>query len=76
MASEYHHGDMDIHEQKATYEAFGTLTKWGCLIIAVAITMATLWFCTDAGFFGGLVPGLILLVLGLVFLRSKPAADH
>lgn len=76
MASEYHRGDMDIHEQEATYDAFMGLTKWGSLAIAVALVMLTLWFCTPAGFLGGLIPGLVLLVLGIVFLREKKSAGH
>jgi hypothetical protein len=76
MASEYHHGDQDISEQEATYVAFGSFTKWGCLFIAVALVMNTIWFCTDMGFFGGAIPGVILLVLGIVFFRGKPAQSH
>jgi hypothetical protein len=73
MASEYHRGDMDISEQAATYKAFGSMSAWGSLIIATGIFMATLWFCTDAGFFGGLIPGVVLCAVGAVFLSRKPA---
>lgn len=74
MASEYHRGDMDISEQEATYAAFGSFSKWGSLIIATALLMATLWFCTPAGFFGGLIPGIVVFALGVFLLRDKPAA--
>ena len=57
MASEYHRGDMDIHEQTATYEAFGVFTKWGSLAVAVGLLMLVLWFCTPAGFLGGFITG-------------------
>lgn len=73
MASEYHRGEMDISEQKATYEGFNKMSAWGSLIIATGILMATLWFCTPAGFFGGLIPGAILFIAGSVFLSRKPA---
>ncbi len=76
MASEYHRGEMDISEQTATYHAVMGLTKWGSLALAVALLMLTLWFCTPAGFIGGLVPGLVLLVAGIALLREKKGGGH
>lgn len=76
MASEYHRGEMDISEQTSTYHAVMGLTKWGSLAIATAILMLTLWFCTPAGFFGGLIPGVVLAVLGVALLREKKAGGH
>jgi thiamine transporter ThiT len=76
QSSDYHPGDQNITEQVATYHLFGGLSKWGSLAVAVLVLMLTLWFCLGAGFLGGLLPGLALLVLGVVFLRSKPAQDH
>jgi thiamine transporter ThiT len=75
-AADYHHGDQDISEQVASYRAFGALSKYGSLVIGVLVLMLSLWFCVGAGFLGGLIPGLVLLALGLFFLRSKPAQDH
>jgi hypothetical protein len=46
MAGDYQRGEMDIHEQSATFEAFGKMTKWGSLAIAVLLLTITLWFCT------------------------------
>ncbi len=76
MAGDYHRGEMDIHEQSATFEAFGKMTKWGSLAVAVLLLTITLWFCTPAGFIGGVIPGIVLAVLGVVFLREKPASAH
>lgn len=76
MAGDYHRGEMDIHEQSATFEAFGKMTKWGSLAIATLLLTITLWFCTSAGFVGGVIPGIVLAVLGVVFLREKPATTH
>lgn len=73
---DYHRGEMDISEQKNTYAAFGEMSKWGSLVTAVGVLMLTLWFCTPAGFFGGLIPGVVLMVLGIVFLRSGPSHGH
>jgi hypothetical protein len=76
MAGDYQRGEMDIHEQSATFEAFGKMTKWGSLAVSVLLLTITLWFCTAAGFLGGLIPGIGLAVLGVVFLREKPASAH
>jgi hypothetical protein len=76
MAGDYQRGEMDIHEQSATFEAFGKMTKWGSLAIASLLLTITLWFCTPAGFIGGVIPGVVLAVLGVVFLREKPVSAH
>jgi thiamine transporter ThiT len=76
MAGDYHRGEMDIHEQSATYAAFGNMAKWGSLAIAVLLLTITLWFCTPAGFVGGVIPGIVLLAAGIFFLREKPASAH
>lgn len=70
MASEYHRGEMDIHEQDATYKAFMAMTKWGCLALAALLTLIVIWFCTPLGFFTGLGVAIVLTVLGIVFLRD------
>jgi thiamine transporter ThiT len=76
MASEYHRGEMDISEQTATYHAVMGMTKWGSLALAVALLMLTLWFCTPAGFLGGLIPGVVLAAAGIFFLREKKGGGH
>ncbi|MDB5470890.1 MAG: cytochrome oxidase subunit [Caulobacter sp.] len=76
MADDYHRGEMDIHEQVATYHAVMGMTKWGCLALAVAILALVMWFCTPVGFIGGAIPALVLLVLGIVFLREKKGGGH
>jgi hypothetical protein len=76
MAGDYHRGEMDIQEQAATYSAFGAMTKWGSLAISVLLLMITIWFCTPMGFIGGLIPGVLLAVLGVVLLREKPGSSH
>jgi hypothetical protein len=73
---EYHRGEMDIREQAHTYEMFGELSKWGSLLTAVAVLVLTLWFCTNVGFFGGAIPGVVLLVAGIFFLRKGPSESH
>jgi thiamine transporter ThiT len=75
-AHDYHSGDQDITEQQATFSLFGKLMKWASLSIAVLLVMLVLWFCVGAGFFGGLIPGLVVLAAGIYFLRSKPEESH
>ncbi|HAE25777.1 MULTISPECIES: aa3-type cytochrome c oxidase subunit IV [Hyphomonas] len=41
-ASEYHHGDMDIHDQEATWDGFIKGTTWGSLILALILGHAVL----------------------------------
>ena len=74
MAAEghdYHRGDMDIREQANTFHAFGALTKWLSLATAVILLTLTLWFATDAGFFGGLITGVVVLAIGIWVLRER-----
>lgn len=73
---DYTQGDQDISEQLATFSAFGKMVKWGSLAVAVLLVMLVLWFCVQAGFLAGAGAGFVLAVVGVVFLRSKPAAEH
>jgi energy-converting hydrogenase Eha subunit B len=66
-------GDMDIREQRSTWEFFMGLTKWGSLFVAVLVLFLTLWFCADAGFFGALVASVIATAAGVALLRKR---DH
>jgi hypothetical protein len=75
-AHEYHPGEMDIREQVATFDAFGKMVKWGSLGIAALLLFLVLWFCVGAGFFGGLIPAVILVAAGIFFLRSGPDQGH
>jgi hypothetical protein len=52
------------------------MTKWGSLALVTAILMLTLWFCTPAGFLGGLVPGVVLAAAGVLLLREKKSGGH
>jgi thiamine transporter ThiT len=71
QAADYHRGDMDIREQVSSFHLFMALTKWGSLYLAAGLILLTLWFCTTAGFLGGLVTALVILVLGVMLLREK-----
>ena len=70
QASDYHRGDMDIHEQAATYNLVMALTKWGSLTIGSLVLILVLWFCTSAGFVGALATGVVVAALGIFILRD------
>jgi hypothetical protein len=75
-ASTYHRGEMDIHEQVSTFQLVMGMTKWGSLAVASGLLFLTLWFCTGAGFLGGLVTAGVVLALGIFVLRGGKGAAH
>jgi hypothetical protein len=75
-AAEYHRGDMDIHEQVSTFHLVMGITKWGSMVLAATVAFLTLWFCTGAGFLGALFTAVVIVALGVTFLRSRPEAGH
>jgi aa3 type cytochrome c oxidase subunit IV len=74
-ASEYHRGEMDIHEQVSTFHLVMNITKWGSLVIAAALLTLVIWFCTSAGFLSGVISGAVVLTLGILVLRRGDAAE-
>jgi hypothetical protein len=76
QASDYHRGEMDIHEQVSTFHLVMGLTKWGSLVIAAFVLFITLWFCTSAGFLGGLISAVVVFAIGVLLLRGGKAEGH
>ena len=76
MASEYHRGDMDIHEQTATYHLFVMMAKWGSLALAALLIFLVLAFCTPTSFLGALGVGVIVVVAGFFVLRQHGDEEH
>ena len=70
----YEHGSMEIEEQKATWELFGALTKWGSLAVAAIVLLLTVWFMPNGGFVPAALSAIVVSVVGWWFLRDKPAA--
>jgi len=75
-ASEYHRGEMDIHEQASTFHLVMGVSKWASLVIAAGVLFLTLWFCTTAGFGTALISAVILLAIGVFALRQGTASAH
>ena len=72
--SDYHRGDQDTSDHKATYALFMNLTKWGSLLIAALLVLVVVWFCTPAGFTPGLISAVVVAVIGWLALKKKPGA--
>jgi hypothetical protein len=70
-ASDYVHGEMPVDEHDRTFHGFIKLTKWGSLYLASALLLLTLWFCTPAGFFAGLIGAIVMIGLGTLVLSEK-----
>jgi type IV secretory pathway TrbL component len=58
--------ELQAHEQ--TYHVFSIFLRWSMVVLAVALTSLTLWFATPAGFWAGLIAGIVLFALGYWFL--------
>ena len=71
-AKEFHHGDQDPETKQETYSAFMEMTKWACVVLAATLSLLVIWFCTPLGFLPGAIVAVILLVLGFMFLGTKP----
>jgi len=67
-------GEMPIAEQAKTFQSVMGLFKWGSLAAAAAMILLVMWFCTPAGFVPGLIVAVIVLALGIAFLRAKKGA--
>ncbi len=72
--SDYTRGQMDIHQQQASFDGFVKMTKWGSLIVAVVVLFSAIMFCTSAGFLGAAIPAVVLAALGVFLLRDGGSA--
>jgi hypothetical protein len=74
-AEAYVHGSMTIEEQRATWDMFMGLTKWGSLAVAAVLLLLTLWFMPGGSLVTGLIGAVVLSAAGWFMLKS-PKADH
>ena len=73
---DYSRGTMEIDEQKATFDIFIGLVKWGSLLIAALLLFLSVWFGTEAGFLGAALPAVVVFVGGWFLLRKKNQSDR
>lgn len=67
---EYHRGEMEIGEQRSTYQVFMGLSKWGSLAVAAVVLWATVTFAVGAGLMVGTLSAVVFVVIGFFLLRS------
>ncbi|MBB5745941.1 aa3-type cytochrome c oxidase subunit IV [Brevundimonas variabilis] len=73
-ANAYLRGSMEINEQAATWALVMNLMKWGALVISSVLLMLVLWFQPGGSFITGAIAAGVLLVGGVLFLRSGAKA--
>jgi len=65
-------GDMNIEDQRGTFQAFLNITLWSCGLIAQAVALLTFAFAIGAGWWPGLFAFVAIGVgLGLFFRMSS-----
>jgi hypothetical protein len=74
--TEYHHGQQNPATQIADFRWFASATKWFSLNAGALVLFLTLWFCTSVGFLAALVSAVIVLAIGIAFLRNKSRPVH
>jgi hypothetical protein len=75
-SDEYHHGQQNPATQIADFRLFAAAAKWISLFGGTLILVLTLWFCTSVGFLGAFATGIIVLAIGISFLRNKSRPVH
>jgi len=61
-------GKPDLLAHERTYHGFSILLRWCMLGLATVIPTLTLWFATPAGFWGGLIAGIVVFAVGYMIL--------
>lgn len=61
-------GKPDLLAHERTYHGFSILLRWCMLGLATVIPTLTLWFATPAGFWGGLIAGIVVFAVGYAIL--------
>lgn len=72
--------DPELASHAASYHHFMLGVKWVAIHLAAGLTFATLWFATPAGFFGGLIVGVVVYAVGVwamnAFLAHSTESDN
>lgn len=71
MAQSGAHGNMDIQDQKATFQGFLMATVWMSGLVVQTVALLTLAFAIGAGWWAGFVAAVLIgVVLGFAFRLS------
>ena len=70
---DYHRGEMDIAEQRSTFDLVMGITKWGSLFVAAVVLFFTLWLYPRGSFMAAATSTKVAIAAGVFFLRKKPA---
>lgn len=60
--------DPELIAHERTYKGFNLLVRWCMLLLGDVILSLTIWFATPGGFWGALATGVVVFVLGYLFL--------
>ena len=74
--NDYHRGEMEISEQVSTFHGFIAMSKWGSLVIAVALIFLVVVFCTPGSLLQAAIAAFVVAVGGVLLLREKPGSGH
>jgi hypothetical protein len=75
-ADAYQRGTMTIEEQASTWKLVQAMFSWGSLSIASILLFLVLWFRPGGNGLGGFAAGVILFVIGFVFLKMGSKKAH
>ncbi|MFS2316890.1 aa3-type cytochrome c oxidase subunit IV [Maricaulis sp. D1M11] len=73
MASDYNRGEMDITDQKDTFDGFMAVTVWSSLLTIVSVLYLTLVFAVGMGWMAGLLVCTVVGIVGGLALNMRAA---
>ncbi len=71
MASDYVRGEMDIADQKMTFDGFMAVSVWGSLLTAISVLYLTLVFAVGWDWMTSLIGVTVLSVVAGLALSMK-----
>ncbi len=71
QTGEYHHGEMPVTDQRATYSLFHALFHWCGAGIAALVAFLTIWLCGHAGFITGAVVAVVIMGAAVFTARKS-----
>jgi hypothetical protein len=71
--SDYHPGEMDISEHKATFSGFMKITEWGSILTIAGVGLLVFAFAMGLGWWTGLIVYAVICVAAGLILKMGPA---